>query len=121
MDELNEYGEHAPNQHKIVGEVFTRNTGEPKHGRKKIMLCAVLEVEANSKLEDDTFYLVDGVDVGNDLIIKINVESAEKPVKAYEGLRIDQIMTERSWRIPQLKKGQYIGDPSPSDIERDYF
>lgn len=121
MGETNEFGEYAPNQHKIVGEVFTRNVGAPKHGRKKIMFCAVLEVEANSKLEDDTFYLIDGVDAGDDLMFKVSIESAEKADKGYEGLRIDQVMTQRRWRIPRLKGGQYLGKPSPSEIERDYF
>ena len=107
----------------IVGELFVRDRQHDfGKGHRVVMVAGVLRIDASVPLLGEHFHLVSGFMYEGKPLLLVSTDIGVQPApEKWEGSRIDQIMCDRRWRIPNLKAGQYIGKPTVVEIERDYF
>jgi hypothetical protein len=104
----------------IAGELFVRNRDD-LNGRRVIMIGGILQIDRSVQLLGEHFYYASGFMYQGKPLLLVHQEGCEDARKRFNGYRLDQIMCERRWRIPQIPNGQYIGKPTAVEIERDYF
>lgn len=103
----------------VVGEVFIRDKTKLPNGRKQFLILGVIDTDI--PFDDETFYLISGFVWDGKPVVIIHHEGREQAAKNMAGERIDQIACDHRWRIPRLKTGEYIGNPTIEEITQDFF
>jgi hypothetical protein len=79
-----------------TGQVFVRDTGVEKQGKRVMMLFAVVAVDDDGVLVPESKYTITGDTTGLKLEI---LSETEEPMPEFEASPIDAVIMGRHWRV----------------------